>query len=472
MRYKNPHLEEYRRLEMEANDQRRGLDFQAALASLFEQAHFRVSENSGAARPRQTDLFAVRGQESYLVEAKWRKRKVADVGDIDSLVARLNRVESAVVGLFFSVSGFSAEAIRHVVDHRRQPILLFGRDEIERLFEGAADLSEMLRLKRDHLLVQGKVHLEPEPMSRPLGPRRRTAVHPLDGYFILGNGERAEWLTCQGDFGQFLFADELPDVDWVPASGTGVVLDLSLPSERQTDLLQAIERLAAIGWTSDSGRWSIKQSTVNWFGVGAYDFAKAIRSWKDRYTEVATLHHTEEVCYQDVAQDGFYTLTADISASEDRHTWHAELSLQLIGAPLDSNPVQNLAESLHVTEPAYFRSLGERSVQGRRLYRDEDIVLTPVGFYIEEDPGELRSSHPLWTTAVVVRNPWFGNRTGKSTGAPDEDWVPLISQCEVLICGLRSHHPADEIKDRYFLSRYEWSWTSNALVFRPIADWD
>ncbi len=65
----------------------RGIEFENLLARLFRASGFRVHRNPGAPRPRQTDLLASRGSESFLIEAKWT-RAAAGPHEIDDLRSR------------------------------------------------------------------------------------------------------------------------------------------------------------------------------------------------------------------------------------------------------------------------------------------------------------------------------------------------------------------------------------------------
>lgn len=87
------------------------------MADLFRRDHFSVRHNAGTARPRQTDVFASRTTETYLVECKWQTDK-ADIEDLDSLRARLRRTDRSVVGLLVSMSGFTGTRVQDVGERR------------------------------------------------------------------------------------------------------------------------------------------------------------------------------------------------------------------------------------------------------------------------------------------------------------------------------------------------------------------
>ena len=69
---------------------RRGLTLEQIVADIFRAHHFTVLRGPGVARPRQTDVLAVRPPDRYLIECKWRSRP-ADIADLDNLRSRLRR---------------------------------------------------------------------------------------------------------------------------------------------------------------------------------------------------------------------------------------------------------------------------------------------------------------------------------------------------------------------------------------------
>jgi Restriction endonuclease len=70
-----------------SDPRKRGRALERVVADLFRQHHFSVTINPGIARPRQTDVFATRVTDHYLIECKWRAGK-ATIGDVDALRSR------------------------------------------------------------------------------------------------------------------------------------------------------------------------------------------------------------------------------------------------------------------------------------------------------------------------------------------------------------------------------------------------
>lgn len=88
----SPLVDRYNQLKASADWHGRRRAFEHLLIDVFREAHFRVEHNPGAAKPRQTDLFATYGSDRFLIEAKWRQQPV-DVSHVADVRDRLGRIE-------------------------------------------------------------------------------------------------------------------------------------------------------------------------------------------------------------------------------------------------------------------------------------------------------------------------------------------------------------------------------------------
>src|SRR5260370_41770422 len=103
-------LEELSELERDKNSHRRGKKFETFLAHMLEEEAFKVTRDPGTASPRQTDLFARNEQVSFLVDAKWTRRKTG-LQEICEVRDRLRRVPRDIFACVFSIAGFSEGAM-------------------------------------------------------------------------------------------------------------------------------------------------------------------------------------------------------------------------------------------------------------------------------------------------------------------------------------------------------------------------
>jgi hypothetical protein len=275
-------------------------------------------------------------------------------------------------------------------------------------------------------------------------------------------------LAFGGGFDGFTFAHEVVDVDWVIAQGSGVTLDVDVPARSEQDLLDLIDRLANLGWTSPDARWSFQQARTNWHGFGAATFASELSRWKAR-ADTPDAHHSEEFCYVDNCGGGFYTLISTISAHEYRRATQTHLSFQLQGVPLDTGPLLQLCRSIGVHDGIYFRSLTDKHRQVIHLPEWMGVPVAPVALLVT--PGADLSEGLEFITGIVIPNPLRQERWRRS-----EEWAQAnlqqLASAEHLVCYLPQHHLNDQRAYSYRLEKIEVARTSSGTVFVPNADWE
>lgn len=471
-------VSELQRLQSSPDAHRRGRKLEELLVRLFQKAHFRVQPNAGTARPRQTDLLVGYGDAWYLIEAKWEKAPV-DVDTFDAVRARMERAVPSAVGVIISMSGFTDTLIEQVVQFRgKQPILLIGQKELSQVLRAPESLANLLRTKRDELMVHGRVHLSAETTRR---TRRRPITDlPAAGLTVLGTDLTAlPYVTRDDGFAQLVFVQELPDVDWVIADGNGVTLDLPVSRLDERGLIDLVHTLNSMGWTTSQPSWSIRQATTAWHGTGAREFVDALAARARRYEGLDEdgLHHSEQVTYFDTcAGGGFYTLSADISDDGSRVVG-CNVSFQLVGVPVDMHPLRHLFEQYDAMATGFFRPLAGRAVTRGNLGVHEP--LEALGFLVSAEPfpgvlSDGSESTPeqadlpeQWVTGIVARNPFYE----PDRGTTPDGWPRALDASEIILCALRSHHPLAKMPGSYSLVSWELARTSDAQVFRPVADW-
>ncbi|MEV3979298.1 restriction endonuclease [Nonomuraea sp. NPDC049758] len=472
---------EFQRLRSSPNAHQRGQQLEELLERLFQQAHFRVHRNAGIARPRQTDLVASYGDRWYLIEAKWENTP-AGVDVFDAVRSRLERAASAaVIGVIVSVSGFTATVREQVTQYRgREPVLLLGEEELMQVLQAPETLAHLLWTKWETLVTHGRVHL-------PVGNRHRRRRRPStdlsasDLTLLSTDLTPLPYVTSGGGYAELVFVQDLPDVDWVPADGSGVSLDLPVRALDENGLADLLHAFDSLGWMTSRPNWSIQQATLNWHGVGAREFLNALRAWRERCEGLQHAHHTEQVTYFDVCQGGgFYTLAADIANHASRMVSHCNVSFQLPGIPVDNQPLRHLFEQFDAIATGYYRPLTARAVIRRRA--ENNVPLKPTGYLVSADPfpgdppeyASRRDESPecphtpsKWVTAIVAENPF---RKDSNVSAP-RDWPRSLEDTELIVCSLRSHHPLSKIPDAYHLDSWEHARTTDIRAFRAVADW-
>jgi hypothetical protein len=457
-----PDLRE-RFLEISALESKaRWLPFEALLATLFKRGHFRIERQSKAAGPRQLDLVASRRGSAYLVEAKWKARPLA-VGDIDGLYARLEGTSPTTIGVLISPSGFARGLVREVIRRKSRPVLLLGPNELLDALEDPSGLGHMLGRKLDHFLVTGEVLVGPNAAEFG-GPSRSTWGH--QPYFVATDGTPVPWVSCDGGYGNFLFALELADVDWVPAGGKGVCLDFQPAIYDQAALTSLISELIEVGWLSVGATWAIEQFDTNWHGLGCPSFVEAMQRWHERYESLDHVHHTEQFCITDSLDERLFALSGDVSADDERECGILNLSLHLSGIPLEPAPFEHLAQIVGDDGPIYYRPLARKSVSAMGMRGRQSDLSEPLAYVVESDLEDVR--YPRWVSGLVIKNPFRGVTP---EGVEELDWPSGVRDSEVVVCSLGQWHPWDEVPESYELRRAEWADTTEFSVIRFVVQW-
>lgn len=460
-------LGELHALRAVSNPQRRGYQLESLLERAFRQAHFQAEHNPAMAGPRQTDFAVIAHNHRYLVEVKWENHP-AGTEMVDAVRSRLRRGDGTVVGVLFSMLGINDKAIAEIVGHREYGlVLVFDEADVLVALEDPHELERLLRLKHDELAVHGRLHLGAQHREARRSSRSRTGRKPqplpAGHYRLLDlNGDEVPWFQGAGGFDSTVFCLTLPDVDWVPAAGSGVCLDMTAAAWGQPELLRLFDELNALGWVTDQGQWSIQQHGRNWYGTGARSFVQALKGWKARTAELEDPHHSEEFVYFEACDGGFYTVSGNVSAERTRRVARCNVSFQLVGVPLDPGSLHQLYRRFDVPSRGYFRPLAERSVTRQQL--GSRVPLHVLGYIVE--PADQRWDDEDWVVGVLVINPYY-----ESDLQPPNDWPGALGSSGVIVCDLQSHHPLTKPKERYELWSYELARTSDAQALRVVADW-
>ncbi len=454
----------FKRLREDQDPHARGPSFEDLVGELFASHGYQVRRNPGAARPRQTDLHARRGIAEFVIETKWESRP-SDIDDLDSLRARLRRVPQHVIGVFFSVAGFTQSAVRDVESDRQREVLLFDGDEIEELLERDFDLKVLIERKRRVLTRDGRVLVGKSPGRWDGEPLPNLAAFPKPDTKIWSSDRgMLPWTSGIGNFNSTVFARALSLLTWDELTGPHVVLDLRLPIESQDDVVHTLDLLRRTVGLTAAGCFSIQQAKRCWHGIGAQSFLDAITCWQDRYTDIEAgdLHHSEEATYFDMCDGGFYTLHLYSRIQPAWSVRFAEFSARLVGTPMDPEQFTEFAHVLGVADHAYFRPVPGPAGGGCWTLDRRRVSLSPVAF--------LRSGGLI--SGIVARNPFKSQE--------DLQWLEPelagafrpLAEFEFLVCGLANYHGVNDVVDGYYLWSAVTSRTRDVSLLDFTADWD
>jgi hypothetical protein len=295
---------EFERLLASDDPVARGPAFEKLLHAQLARDGFVVHLGPKSAKPRQTDLIAILGSQHFLIEAKWRQRKV-DVADIDGLRDRLRRVPADFVGCIFNMSDFAAPAIEEVERDRTREILLFNPAEINAIFGGRLTAQELIRRKREALRVDAKVLFVD---SKPNSP---TAIgnFPNPRRQFRTGGTSVPLVSFPTDSHDTTFLLETPDTG---ATDTFVSTTLRLDISNATELAEVLELIQNTIGLSEDGCFSIQQLSHAWHGFGAKNFLEAIENWEQRYADakLKSPHHSEDLTYLDLSNGALIGLSS------------------------------------------------------------------------------------------------------------------------------------------------------------------
>ncbi|MEV0453820.1 DUF4262 domain-containing protein [Catellatospora methionotrophica] len=93
----------------------------------------------------------------FVLEAKWEQNK-ANTGHLAKLQKRLKQRLSGTYGVFLSMAGYSAEALRDLTQGERLEILLLDRHHFEAMLSGLVSPIELLDKVCDHAAYAGRAY--------------------------------------------------------------------------------------------------------------------------------------------------------------------------------------------------------------------------------------------------------------------------------------------------------------------------
>ncbi|WP_224275073.1 restriction endonuclease [Streptomyces sp. LS1784] len=448
--------EQFDQLKVDSNPWARGTELEKLLVQVLRRAHFRV-EHDPATADRQIDLMASSRDGTYLIESKWTNSP-SDVDVADNLRVRVKEVGRQAVGVLITVAGVTSPCAARIVRYREEAlVVVLDETDIRLVLNNPHELSRLLSFKRMQLEMAGRVHVGADGQHWHRSSTDIDYVLPDSTRQIVDlAGRPLTAVTAAGNHSPDVFTLDLPNVDGRFSWGYGVTLDVSLGARSENELLEALRKLNEHGWLSRHAYWTIQKAGQVWHGVGARTFAAALPQWRDRLSS-GSRDSSEIITLFDKIDGGWYTITTGMDCDEARRAEEAVLSFQLEGVPVDQGPLRHLVEQFEVPLRGFYRPLAASAVtHGSSQDRPE---LEAIGFVTERSGGRL------WAVGLVAKNPYYGLAYGKQPPS----WP--VMQSGVLVCALRSHHPADEPRSRYHL--YSWALASayDSTAVQIVAEW-
>ena len=435
----------------------RGRAFEQLLNGRLLLDGFSVHPNPKAAKPRQTDLVAVSNSQHFLIEAKWRKRKV-DVADIGNLRDRLRRTPQDFIGCIFNMSDFTAGAIEEVESDRTREILLFSPAEVNSVFSDRVTIQELVTRKREALRIDGTVlFADPESDCAPATHRFPEPHRQLR----MGEGT-VPLVSFPSDNDDTTFFLEIPEIgSFETFASMTLRLDIYTANEL-ANLLAVIENTVGL---SENGCFRIQQLSHAWYGFGVNDFLEAIGNSEERYAEakLRSPHHSEDLHYVDLAGSTLISLSSRQRVGDSTFLHGSELEIQLAGIPVDLSNLEELAK--RTGNPQALIETISRSGLHSTHFRAGNVKLVPVQRMTTIDHGQE------WVSGIVAKNPFSVSRM-RRLGSQLGDFFPRhLAKPKYLLCAMDQWHPIHDEVSNLSVSSIFGIWIGHAPVLNVRCTW-
>ncbi|MEV6060868.1 restriction endonuclease [Nocardia asteroides] len=175
----------------------RGREFEAALTEMFDEAGLRP-RSSYRPRGEEVDGSIWLDGRTYLFEAKW----TSAVHPASSLYQFKGKVEgklTGTLGLFFSMSGYSTDAVQALVAGKELNIVLFDGADVRHVVADRVGIADAIRLKLRAAAESGTPYVPVEDLlasahrGQTLGPQPSTV-------FVEGQFEERIFEFLRNDF--------------------------------------------------------------------------------------------------------------------------------------------------------------------------------------------------------------------------------------------------------------------------------
>jgi hypothetical protein len=457
--------DEFQRLCVSKNPEKRGLAFEKLFCRFLFKSGFEVLRNPAAVEPRQTDLLAEYGGDTFLFEMKWVERNLG-LEAIAQIKDRLGRTTKDTIGCICSVSGFTESLIKDIEAHRPQfEILLFNPFEIHGLLTERISIVDLIDRKRRALKQDGQMWFFGQ--DPPNSKNRYVEMPPA--HESLGLPGFSIPLRLQSEhISDILFArTPLIFDEYICAASLRIRLRSSTISELREVLIAAENNLGLRG----TGTFGIRQRASGWYGLGSGNFIKEIARHAKRYKNYPYhIHHSEELAFFDeINGGGLFLLTARQSMTRKGWINTGEVIVRLPGIPANTVPYQRFIRSV-TTDNLFFSP--EQPLRRHHTWLPSSVrvelhdLITTIGS--KEFRPHSRSKGCI--SGVVVKNPFFG-KPEKIAAFSDDKELRAFSEPEQLICMLDHWLDVGDEVDHYFLTGLETVALGQAVLLHPRCTW-
>ncbi|QDN79467.1 restriction endonuclease [Streptomyces sp. S1A1-7] len=431
-------IDEFTALQKEVNPQRRGVAFERFLLRLVRASGLHAELNAPISLPRQTDLVASYGTQSYLIEAKWEKNPVS-VEVVDSVESRLRRTHPSVVGVIISMSGFSSSCIEEVVRKRGdRAIVLLDRNDIAAAVEEPVKLRWILRTKHQRLVRSANVWFH-DPVDLKGSP---FWMGPQDDYSELVDidGKSIPWFTNESGGSSVIFGSPRISVDEVEKRGVAVV-KLFPDLHDLNSLTRLLTHLHDSGRCERFFRWVLSDRIKTWHGVGRASLTKALELVPKGQIEPISDGFGVWLHCHGGTESEFWALTADIYP--DQYIDICELSFVKAELPLDLTRFHQISDAYGSWWES--RVTWDYGVDFCWGSIEPQVKLDVAGYLVSKRQSQTGETERL-IMGVIARNPFSRRAPFRKSGVFDPKWTELSH----VLCQVAPWHKWSERSGAYF----------------------
>lgn len=453
--------EEFERLCDSRDAQSRGREFERLFCRLLFKSGFTVHRDSRSANPRQTDVLAEYGGDTFLFEIKWLGRRI-DISAIAQIRDRLGRTPKGTIGCICSASGFTERLIKDAEQQRSQfEILLFNPYEIYGLFVQGISTLDLIDKKRRGLRRHGTIwFLEQDPQNF-----KSQYVELPPSYESLQISASSIHIPIHGsDFSDIVFA-RTPLIFDEFLWAVSLTLRLNNLSAKQLrEVFTAAENYLGL---RGQGTFGIRQRDSGWYGLGSDNFLKEVNRYSQRYEGYkGHIHHSEELAFFDELNDGLFLLSARQSMTREGMIHSIEVNVRLRGIPVNAQPYFKFVRSF-TRYDVYFTP--EPPLKSVHITLPSCVKVEQPDVVTKIESRELDRENAS-ISGVVLKNPFFNDPAKIAEFSQDRELLAFAGP-KYLICSLDDWLDLGDEIDHYVLTALETVTVGGIVLLHPRCTW-
>lgn len=448
-------------LAKNANPHLRGYEFEELLLKLFASAGFQVIKNPKATKPRQTDLLAVHGDQYYVVEAKWTARAI-DSSELVLLADRIGKVSAGCIGCLFSMAGFTKEAISMVKNYKVGQILLFDKQDVEKLEQNPSSFLGLIERKRRALMIDGDVFFSSKDEYY---LSNRVQLPESHEWFVDSKGKKCTIVSSEAvHFNDIVFMRSWAFSAFDDMCNGAQELELYLGEITHKELGSILRLLHLFFHVSGNGSFVFAHNEAICHGIGVLDFLSSVGAPDRRYNETYPRHkhHSERIKYIDSFQNGFVVVEGDNDLVHLGDIDHVQIKLCFSGVPVDVSSVQKFCCMVNHPEVC-FKPL---QLETNNIRFKKRIIVSPVSRVFFQWP-QLGTD----ISGLIINNPFYKNTKRLPKEKLSKHVLQQVASLKHISFHLRDRLFLRDVIDNYFMESIEITTIDGSFCIMATGTW-